>query len=155
RVSQQTRSSISLHGVALDGQLALSDSPLRVFEPGEPVPADKPLAAESCPISRQPTAPTKNGPRPNAVAAESGTKVYWMCHGKQVAAAAGQVAAEELQFPFAAYVNDGFRSALVMVVDFSDKPGAANSNATIDDTINAVDQFLNQNSFGDLHLTSH
>src|SRR5207253_5869216 len=71
RASQQTRSNISLHGVAIDGELALSDSPLRVFEPGEPVPADKPLAADSCPVSRQPTAPTKDGPRPNAVAAES------------------------------------------------------------------------------------
>jgi hypothetical protein len=155
RLSQQTRSNVSLHGVALDGQLALSDSPLRVFEAGEPIPADKPLAAESCPISGQPTAPTRNGPRPNAVAAESGTHIYWMCHGNHVAAAAEGVGAQEFQFAFQSYNASGVRSALVMMVDFDDLPGASSPTATVDATMNAVDQFLSQASYGDLQLSSH
>jgi hypothetical protein len=155
RSSQGSHQNISLHGVALDGQLALSDSPLRVFEEGEPVPADKPLAADSCPISRQPTAPTRDGPRPNAVAAESGSHIYWMCHGKHVAAAADQVTAQEIQNPFEAYATAGARSALVMLVDFSDLPGSPFNSTAMDDTMNAVSQFLAQNSYGDLQLSSH
>lgn len=155
RASQRTHGNISLHGVAIDGEIALSDSPLRVFEEGETVPADKPLAADSCPVSRQPTAPTKTGPRPNAVAAESGTHVYWMCHGKHVAAAAEGVAAEEIQFPFAAYASAGARSALVIVVDFSDKPGAPSTANVIRDSIASVQGFLSENSFGDFILNTH
>ncbi|HEY6225978.1 MAG TPA: immunoglobulin domain-containing protein, partial [Verrucomicrobiae bacterium] len=101
------------------------------------------------------TAPTKDGPRPNAVAAESGTHVYWMCHGKHVAAAADQITAQEIQVPFEAYANVGLRTALIMRVDFSDLPGASAATNAVDDTINTVDSFLGQNSFGDLHFKSH
>lgn len=39
----------SLHGIALDGSLAVLDSPVRVLEPGEPLTGR--LVNESCPIS--------------------------------------------------------------------------------------------------------
>jgi hypothetical protein len=155
RAAQRTKLNVSLHGVAVDGALALSDSPLRVFEEGEPVPAEKPLAADSCPVSRQPTAPTKDGPRAGAVAAESGDHIYWMCHGSHVRAAADQVAADEAQFTFAAFLASGIRKALVIVVDFSDLSGPASPIATVDSTMNDVSSFMQKNSYGDLQISSH
>lgn len=155
RASQTTRHNVSLHGVAIDHDLALSDSPLRVFEPGEPVPADKPLAADSCPVSQQPTAPTPSGPRPNAVAAESGSHVYWMCHSKHVRAAADGINAGERQFSFQAFATTGLRSALIMVVDFSDRPGASSQNSAIDAAIADSDRFLRESSYGEFHLNAH
>jgi hypothetical protein len=155
RASQKTSSNISLHGVAIDDDLAVSDSPLRVFEPGEHVPAEKPLAADSCPVSQQPTAPTLDGPRPNAVAAESGSRVYWMCHGKHVRAAADEINSDELQFTFQAYATTGPRSVLIMVVDFSDLPGASAQNSEIDTAFATTDKFLHESSYGDFNFSSH
>ena len=155
RTSQHTRWNISLHGVAIDNEIALSDSPLRVFEPGETVPADKPLAADSCVVSQQPAAPASDGPRPHAVAAESGSHVYWMCHGKHVQAAAGGVNEQEFQLPFQAYATTGARTALIILVDFSDRQGAISDNATIASAFTNVQAFLRTNSYGDFELTSH
>src|SRR5207244_3911709 len=95
RQNQRTLRNISLHGIALEGQLALSDSPLRVLEEGEPVPASTTPAEPFCLVSGLPSAPTTQGPRPGAIAAASGDKVYWLCSGGHLAAAAGTLAAAE------------------------------------------------------------
>ena len=53
RVEQLTKEGASLHGIALDRELALHESPLRVLEPGE-VPAG--AAEAQCPVSGDPVA---------------------------------------------------------------------------------------------------
>jgi len=54
REGQLTKEGASLHGIALDGEFALHESPLRVLEPGE-IPAG--TAAAECPVSSLPVAP--------------------------------------------------------------------------------------------------
>lgn len=157
RVSQRTLKDISLHGVALDGQLALSDSPLRAIEPGEPVP-DKPLAAESCIVSKQPAAPTKDGKRKGAIAAETGDKILWLCHGSHIVAAAEAIAESEGSAPqtansgFQPNASTGQRSILVMMVDFPNIPG---QTVVLDDAktnLANVATFLHEASYGDLTI---
>ena len=54
REAQLTKEGASLHGIALDRDLALHESPLRVLEPGE-IPAG--TARAECPVSDLPVAP--------------------------------------------------------------------------------------------------
>ena len=152
RLSQKTTRGISLHGVALDGSLALSESPLRAFEAGEPVPADKPLAAGICVVSRQPTAPTAAGPRPNAVAAESADRVYWLCRGGHLAEAAEGVTAQEAGTAALTYGTSGDRSVLVMMVDFPDLGGGAATETVALNSINSVATFIQNNAYGQVNF---
>ncbi len=77
---QFTRNSISLHGVALDGDLALHESPLRVLEPGK---SPRPPAAPRCPVSNLPvqaltlSEPASTREAPNVVEADD--HVYEFC----------------------------------------------------------------------------
>ena len=152
RLSQKTTRWISMHGVALDGAMAVSESPLRAFEEGEPVPLEKPLAAESCVVSRQPTAPTPAGPRPNSVAAESADKVYWLCRGGHLVEAAEGVAAQESATAALTYGASGDRSVLVIMVDFPDLPGGAATATTALNSINLVATFIQNNAYGQVNF---
>src|SRR5437773_5081921 len=61
RKNQRTTTDISLHGVAIDGQLALSESPVRLLEPDEPLASGAKNAEPICSVS---------GLGPRTVAAE-------------------------------------------------------------------------------------
>jgi hypothetical protein len=157
RAAQRTAENISLHGVALDGQLALSESPLRAFEEGETIPADKPIADESCPVSKKAAAPANKMKRKGAVAAESGTKIYWMCHGSHIVVAAENVAAAEgapviASAGFQPHASMGTRSILVMRVEFPNRVGEVVPTESASPNLDQVANFLHAASYGDLTI---
>jgi len=156
RLAQRSARNISLHGVALDGSIALSDSPLRALEEGEPIPADKPLAASSCVVSGLPTEPTASGPRKGTVAAMSGDKVYWLCCGGHLRAAADGVTKDESQGQIAFDGTNTFgpHSLLVILVDFSTLPGGSTTVDAARPVLDAVDTFYHQNSYGDFSFAT-
>lgn len=147
RVSQRATENISLHGVALDDQLALSESPIRVLEPGEPAP-NKPLAADSCPVSGKATADGSVG-RPGAIGLETGDHVYWLCSAGHIAPTEEAVKGDEA--PIAKlYRTTGSRSIVVIMVDFSDATGGAVSQSVAQTRLTDVCAFLRANSYNQL-----
>lgn len=155
RKNQQTISDISLHGVAIDRELALSDSPLRIIEDGETIP-DKPIASNSCPISKKAAAPVGSKKTPGAVAAESGTQIHWLCHGGHILAASTLVSEEENASNIAAsqYRTLGQRKVLFMMVDFSDAPGGAVRLDVGTQRMNDVANFIQTNSYNQINFAT-
>src|SRR5581483_4586682 len=81
REAQLTKYNASLHGIALDDELALHESPLRVLEPGE-IPGA--VAAESCPVSGAPVAALMEGAAVNLTSldvVEFNGHLHEMCGG--------------------------------------------------------------------------
>ena len=73
--------SISMHGVVLEDQVALMDSPIRLIEPGEPLDENKEIAQATHPIDRL-LANRNLSPDANYAFAESGDKTYCLhCAG--------------------------------------------------------------------------
>ncbi len=86
REAQATKVEISVLGVALDAALAVSESPLRVLEPGEIPSADQPVAT-ICPVSGERTPVAERAPlnTDGLRAVEAGGKVYVLCHTSHAA----------------------------------------------------------------------
>jgi len=157
RKSQRTSSNISLHGVALDRQLALSDSALRVLEPGEIPPADLKKSEPFCSVSGQPAV------GPDTVLAASGDQLHWLCRGghlevleKSIRAAEGGTnsAPGSLAPTSRAYATLGNRSILVMLVDFADAPGGPVSISTAQTSLADVAGFMRSNSFNQFNFAT-
>ncbi len=75
RDGQPTRWDVPLHGIALDGQMAISQWPGRVLEPIERAEAKQALASPpECPVSQLPSGVTET-----EVAVQTGTAVAFYC----------------------------------------------------------------------------
>lgn len=94
RANLETRSGIGLHGIAVDGELALLDSPVRVLEPGEPAPPDR-RVEELCAISGKPAGPGGVAPGEATIAADAGDRVYYLCSAGHIALLADGLLAQE------------------------------------------------------------
>ncbi|WP_414664608.1 hypothetical protein [Horticoccus sp. 23ND18S-11] len=137
REPQTALAGVALHGIAIDRELALHESPLRVLEPEE-IPAGEAMAA--CPVSDQPVAPLAAGLGVNTAAltvAEVAGRVVELCdtapdmlatYARQLEAgedgsvnvsAAGPSRAAEAPTAW----TTGTKQVLVIRVDFSDVPG--------------------------------
>ncbi len=140
RETQATVSGTSIVGIAVDHALAVSESPLRVLEPGE-VAADRPLDPV-CAISGNttPVGPTTAlNVSGEATAVEYNGKVQVLCHIAHVSALEQRLRASEVDHIQTAADNQpgssgvlyrpdstwthGAKRMLVIRVDFSDKPG--------------------------------
>lgn len=86
REYQTTKVDVSVLGVAVDGLLAVSESPLRVLDVGE-VPAAGQSVNEICPVSgnQTPVASLEPLNREEQNAVEVAGEVYTLCHVKHVA----------------------------------------------------------------------
>jgi uncharacterized delta-60 repeat protein/M6 family metalloprotease-like protein len=166
REMQATVPSASLVGIALDGQLALAESPVRVVEPGEQVAA-RGLAESPVPVPAH--GAQEAAPAPLAV--EYSGAVYAVC-------CAGHVTAIEASLLETERVNEadsgpgtstvvgrpsqawthGTKKVLIIRVDFSDRPGLSvpdNGPAITEDfAVGLINQsgglaeFYTQSSFG-------
>lgn len=166
RETQATVPSASLVGIALDGQLALAESPVRVVEPGEQVAA-RGLAESPVPVPAH--GAQEAAPAPLAV--EYSGAVYAVC-------CAGHVTAIEASLLETERVNEadsgpgsstvvgrpsqawthGTKKVLIIRVDFSDRPGLSvpdNGPAITEDfAVGLINQsgglaeFYTQSSFG-------
>ncbi len=82
RLEQPSQADLSLHGVALDGMLALHESPLRRMEPGESIARTGTVFEVDCATGGM--TDTSRSPRevaPDAVAAETPEGVFLLCGG--------------------------------------------------------------------------
>ncbi len=136
REAQATKPSIALLGVALDGAFAVSESPLRVLEPGEtPAPGVPVRAAEPLPGQHAGS---------GAAAIETAGVIVQLCCARHIAAYETQlIRAEDAAGPYevpslgdsgpgTANISgrppiswsQGTKKVLFIRVDFSDKTGA-------------------------------
>jgi hypothetical protein len=152
RKDQRTTTDISLHGVAIDGQLALSESPVRRLEPGEPLVSGAKNAELICSVSGLgPKAVPAEGP----VMAASGNQVHWLCRGGHLEALEHKVRAVEggsVQggVTASAYATTGAKKILIIMVDFSDFPGGAVSQTIAQESLNDVTAFIRSNAFNQI-----
>src|SRR5262245_18191020 len=148
RASQRTSREVSLHRIAVDGWLALSDSPVRVLDPEEPASAGKQPANNQCPISGKAVASTTAQlSTPETPLVESGDRVYQLCSLAHVAALSEQLWSQEQTVATANWLSTGANDVLVMVVDFPDLPGANATANDVHNVMNDVDAFYHDNSF--------
>ena len=171
REGQLTKEGASLHGVTLDRQLALHESPLRVLEPGE-IPAT--AAAAECPISDLAVAAPAAGAGVNDAAlnfVEADGRIFEFCDGEgmsdtlegKLTAAEDQLGPRVRAFSSVAGTENGpttaaapatahtlgVKQVLVLRVDTSDFPGepvtVAVAQAEMD---NVVKPYLEAYSYG-------
>ena len=172
RESQNTLAATSLLGIALDGSLAVSDSRLRVLEPGEQL-AGRPVI-EVCAISGKSTPVDPDAPLNlrAATAVEYNGRIQMLCEPAHVAQVEAHLLAEEENPTVVAGNNQpgtsgvsgrpaqtwthGPKKLLIIRVDFSDLPGVPLNGSTpitedlavsVINGANGVRDFYEQNSY--------
>ncbi len=178
RAGLGNRQGISLNGIAVDGALAVDESPVRVLEPGEH--AGRRPVVEVCPVSgtRTPVAAAGALNVDSAVAVEAEGEIKILCQPAHTALLAARYAASEerptaansgpgtsgvVDRPTQAWTH-GTKKVLVIRVDFPDRTGTpvdVNSGQAITDTfvhnvINGaagVRVFFEDNSYGKTTLS--
>ncbi|MBE2213569.1 MAG: immunoglobulin domain-containing protein [Opitutaceae bacterium] len=170
RVRQTSQEGASLHGIALDGHMAVHESPLRVLEPGEIVPAG--IAAGRCPVSGAPVAAVAPESEVNLDAAtvvEVDGRLWQLASAAMIDALESDlVAAEDQAGPAVPAVmagesvlplpptswTTGNKTLLIIRVDFSDKPGDPVAYQTALDLINnSVSPYYDTASYGTTSIT--
>ena len=148
RAGQRTAFAVSMHGIAIDHALALSDSPIRLLEPGEAPNPAKPVLDTRCPISGKEA--SADGP-----VAESGEATYRLCGPAHLAPVEQKVkAAEGGGEKEAAYQNLGNKRLLLMLVDFSDLVGGPASHADATNRMAQIAAFFKASSFDQMSFTN-
>lgn len=152
RLGQGTREHVRLHGVALSGVIALTESRLRRLFPGEPrtLPLELPKA---CPVSKRKA--------DAALVFHGGDTLYGFCLAAHADAFEATLAAEEdaaavdAGLPPASAWTQGAKTVLFIRVDFSDKTGDPLSQASAETLINTtVNNFYVANSFNKTTLST-
>ncbi len=180
RTDQATKVDISIAGVAVGGALAVSESPLRVLDPGEVPPAQARIVP-ICPISGAATPTAANAPQNTTLSnvVEVGGVIYHLCHLVHVAAFEQQlINAEDAAGPYPGALSSvltaadgqpgtsgvvgrpplawstGTKKVIVIRVDFSDLPGAPTypgSPSTVIDPAYVVNVFTQTNGINDYY----
>lgn len=163
RAAYPTRTGLVIHGIALDGKLALSDMPGRPLEPVEAEKARKDEAAPPvCPTSGLLT--DANGDE--VILDWDGTIHTFYCgpkHAEDMLLMAAEQEAAGLP-PIAAVgvstgtstsevtakssFTEGTKKLLIIRVDFPDKPGQVVSDSTLTSLINSMSSHWNEMSYG-------
>lgn len=178
RATKEDLPVVSVLGIALDGQLAVSDSPIRVLEPGET--ADGKKVEEVCLISGDTTPVKINGSLNTGelTAVETNGMIQMVCKPAHISKLEARlISGEGLQAngapgsstvsgrPSYAFTH-GPKTTLVVRVDFSDVPGTPKNDAGTGNTdtvtpsyaaqiyneANGVKDFFEQNSYGQTTL---
>lgn len=151
REGEPARFDVALHGVALDGAIAVDENPLRVLEPAETAAA---LAIDPvCTVSGQPAASFGE-----AVAVDNGTQTLVLCtpaHAEQLneelikaeTGGGGPATPDGTPQPASAY-TEGPKRLLFIRVDFSDLAGAPFTDTVGTNLTKNLGQFYVEQSFG-------
>jgi MYXO-CTERM domain-containing protein len=149
REGMASRSFTRAHGVALNGHIALSDSPIRVLFPDEPH-AELPFAKGShCPISKKVGDPS--------LEVSAGDTLFLLCSCEHAPELAQQlISVEDAEAAAAASGWDfGPKSILFIRVDFSDMAGdpvsASAAQSLVDTT---TSNFYQAASYGQTSMTA-
>ncbi len=140
RLSVRSKESLPIHGVALDGEMAMLDSPVRRLEPSErPL---KPLRAAPC------SAP---------IALDVGDEVRLVCSEAEAQdlkdALEGYEASPNPSGPQASPWTVGQKKLLYIRVDFSDAPGDPLSDADVDNAMAALNNYIRAASYNKTSIT--
>jgi M6 family metalloprotease-like protein len=169
REPQLSKEGISLHGIAIDHDLALHESPVRVLDPGE-VPAA--AADAACPVSGLAVSPLVPGDGVNLTepdVVEADGRIFELCHSTTAmldsfverlmsledgdGLRGPSVPATAADAPVAWTM--GTKQVIVIRVDFSDFPGEPLSQQATHDVIqSAVRTYLEDVSYGQTGLTT-
>lgn len=158
RLESGSRARLAVHGIAIDGRLALLDSAVRRLDPGEPVPAGRRVETV-CAVSGQATDPA------TATAADTGDRVIYLCAAGHISVLAAQLEDAEAPaqagepVPAAAGVSDAqvlaldTRRVLMIRVRFADQAGhEPETAASAAEVFSVADAFYRENSFGRLRI---
>jgi len=172
REAQVTKEGASLHGIALDGDFALHESPVRLLEAGETVPPGLPPACVGCGQVADPTiaAAQEEAQRVEVILFDGQVR---RIHGSEVdrfearaIAAEGQSGprvqplsqAESASLEPARAADPpiphtvGAKQLLVIRVDFSDFPGEPVSLTTAQSVVQSSATFFDAISYGDTSI---
>ncbi len=161
RAAQRTTREAMVHGVALDGVLALHQDPVRPLEPGERLKAGEPVI-ESCPVSgEETTLPTPEIP-PGTPAVETGGRVLVLCSGGHIHTLNDALTAQEGSTggpskpvgDIPASWTTGPKSLLFIRVAFPDRNEDPQSERESYDMLKQVNDFFMENSHNQLYLLS-
>lgn len=153
RANAGTQTSTRLHGVELDGLIAVSDSRLRQLFRGEPRPNLPVEWPRNCPVSRK---------RIDVdLVFHGGDTLYGFCtalHANDFALSltnGEQQAAANAGLPPSSAWADGAKTVLYVRVDFSDKTGDPVSATSAQSTVNTqVNTFYVNNSFNKTSMSA-
>jgi hypothetical protein len=145
----------SLHGIAVDGVLALSPGRLRVLKTGEPASPGKRLDDQRCPVSGR-VAGADQEPEDGLadVVVESGEAVHVLCQGGHIAALEDAVAAAEIgSTRLASAWTMGDKKVLYVIARCADESGYPQSVSSADSSMAAVDQYYRTTSWNKTRLS--
>lgn len=160
RLEAGSRPRAAIHGIALDGRLALMDSAVRVLDPGEPVAADR-RVERVCAVSGEATEPATS-----PAAADTGDRVVYLCSAGHVrmlasqldsdapAAAEGDTAAAANHGVPAPMPIEGTRRVLMIRIRFADQAAGyePETDASAAAMFSEADAFYRENSSGLLRI---
>lgn len=167
RETQRTTEQMNIVGVAVDGQLAIDESPLRQLEDGEK-PDPKRKAIEICPISKRatPVDRAENGELPtisiSSPAVEVGSQIYYLCHGGHIQAFADGLVAKEGQTGGASKPTGtipsswttGPRRVLYIRATFPDQRTDPQTEKESYDMMRQTSDFMAENSYGKCYFVT-
>ena len=158
RVRQRTTENAAVHGVAVDGMLAMHEDPLRALEQGERLRADQRIFF-NCPVSGKVTA-AQAEITPDMPAVEAGGEVHVLCSGGHIHALREELIAAEggsggPSKPTGAVPSSwtsGVKSVLYIRVTFPEQWTDPQQEKDAYDMMKSVNDFFVENSHGALHL---
>jgi PKD domain/Bacterial Ig domain/Gametolysin peptidase M11 len=149
RLTQQTRGKLRLHGVALDGVIALTNDRLRRLFPGEPA-RDLPLELpRTCPTSRKVADP--------GLVYDGADANFGFCTMEHATAFEQGLAAQELNAveTLNSVWSQGSKTVLFIRVDFSDRVGDPVAQSSVESVMNTqVKPFYEAASYGKTTLVT-
>ena len=151
REGEPTRNKIPLHGIAIDGKMAVSANSVRLLEPEE-IAAIRERAREAiCGVSKLPVNTINQ-----ETAAEVGGEIIFFCRGdhakifneQQVAAEDGPPSPDSPSGPEASSYTEGQKGILLIRLDFPDLPGAPITDTAGTNLISNLNNFYTEMSYG-------
>ena len=147
-----------LHGVAVDKYLALSETPMRPLEVGEPLAPNRSVEADHSVGRRIANQMRSDGPGPYFVEGKGGYSCLcckaanWDNYDSYLKATVGDGIAKAGAIG-RAYNNTGVKKSLVIPVEFPDKTGSPwSSDAVRDSRTTDLVTYINAASYGNLTL---
>jgi len=151
RTGQRSRKALPVHGIALDGLMALHESPVRILEKDEPMDPSWVLANPKggCPVSgRIALAPLQ---------VQTGDQVVQVCEPAHVVGvAAPLIAAEDAWVPPVppGAVSPTVQRLLYLRVGFADQPPPPDTEAEVEAELTKIDAWFRDMSFGRFSIAS-
>ena len=143
RLAQPTIENIPVHGIAIEGALALHENPIRALEPGETPDPTLPIrnANEDCPVSKQASA--------RAAVAQVGDEIVYFCTGSHIAALGEELIQQENSAvkPMASTWSQGTKTVLLMRAVFTDDTAESISDASARTMMTNVSNWFAENSY--------